>query len=190
MLDTNAAPQEALQRRPAKMPGHVEGYVNNYLRVQFWRVAQSMEWNECINEAWLVWDRVCRKYPNTEPKHKMALFQRAWSNQFHNLSNVNTKNKAEITSSDVADDLDPIDLVPCSDGNQGELFVLIERAPDEVRQVALAMLDAPQDVFELICKMIGQRKTYEANARLCRHIGADYCDLIGKVRRYFSNAAV
>lgn len=129
--------------------GPVEGWMINYNTKNFWRVARSMEWEDLSQEGYLVFMRCSARYPVIDtPQHFMSLFKRAWINQFTDLANRDTDQRAEV--SDFREfDGDEIVTEPIGDTNHnGDLVLMIQQAPSEVRMVLNLFINAPSEMLE------------------------------------------
>lgn len=126
--------------------GPIEGYVVNFLATNYWRVATSMTHADCVQEAYLVFHR-CTRYEVENAKHFMALFKRAWINQFTDLTNNDTKHRAAQLPQDM-EEPDRPEPVGETD-NAGYLRVLVQQAPHEVKLVLNLFLSAPSELLEM-----------------------------------------
>jgi hypothetical protein len=141
---------------------------------------------DVMQEAYLVYRRVVVKYPGLEAPHLMALFKRAWANQFTNLTNLDSEKQRELVSSE---DMDP-GLESASDlDNDGYLRVLLGQAPTEIKQVLKLFLSAPMEVYSLFFD-VNQREynCYKnRNRAINRMLGLDSNrDIMGEVKEYLS----
>lgn len=175
---------------PMTFKGPIEGYVVNFLTSQYWRVAASLEFDDALQEARLVFCEVSLKYPEVEDRHLMALFKTAWSNRFVDLAKKDTKHRQLVSdqgldqetglpvTKDFAGDLD----------TDGMLLLLIEQAPSEVRTVLSLFLNAPSELLELAVnawKFRGRRRA-EGNQMLNECLGLPSgSDPLGTVEEYF-----
>lgn len=188
----------ARPRQPRYVPrfeGAIEGYVVNFLRTNFWRVQGSMEFQDCMQEARYLFLRLADRYGILDtPQHFMALFKRSWHNHFTNLSNTDTKLRAEVSDSQLSmDDGDAtyVSMVERIVGEtecSGYLMVLLQQAPSDVRTVLSFFMVAPKEVVELACDSwrSSGRKKEGGNSMLCQLLGfAPGTDVLGKVADYF-----
>lgn len=132
--------------------GPVEGWVVNQLSrgsLAYWRVERTMSRDEVMQEAYECFLRCCRKFPKSPeydtPQAFMALFKRAWSNQFADLASYDTedRNCCSLEGREAKVPEAPGDLE-----NDGFLLVMIREAPREVRLVLSIFLDAPKELLE------------------------------------------
>jgi len=150
--------------------GPIEGWVVNQLKTQYWRVAGTMGRDDVMQEAYLVFLRCQRKYPEIDTaKHFMALFKTAWSRQFTDFANADTASRIITEMPRVRIDDDYVELEPVGAlDNDGYLAVLLREAPREVNMVLNLFLSAPQEIIEVAlgswngrdkrCKTGGSRK--------------------------------
>lgn len=132
--------------------GGVKGWTINYLTKNAWRVERIMTFDDCMQEANLVFLRVKRAYPRvTEPQHFMALFKTSWTNRFNDLSEENTKIRNNEVLLSLKGAVMPVEDNRVGDmANEGELLVMLRQAPREVRMVLDLMLRAPQEIVDLV----------------------------------------
>jgi hypothetical protein len=133
--------------------GPIEGWIVNYLKANLWRVARTMEFDDCLQEAHLVFLRVQRTYPDVvDPPHFMALFKTSWTRRFADLSNDDSAiREAELHVGGAEDEEGaPLNFQAVGDlANEGELRVLLRQAPREVSMVLNLLLRAPQELLDL-----------------------------------------
>jgi len=130
--------------------GPIEGYVVNFLIRDLWKLEPTYGFHDSLNEAWVVFDRVAKTYPDVEDKHFMALFKRAWANRVIDMAKKATRQREEI----------PVhEIVAESVGdrhNSGYLQVLIKQMPHELASVIRLFLSAPE---ELLSQVTGTRRS-------------------------------
>ena len=69
----------------------MEGWTRKFIARNAWRVGGLYEFDDLLSEAWLVLDKVSRKYTDVSDKHLMALYQRSLYNRFHDLAWENSR---------------------------------------------------------------------------------------------------
>lgn len=170
--------------------GAIEGYVVNTLAKEYWKVQRSMEWEDVMQEAKLVFWQVTTHYPDVEDKHLMALFKTSWQRRFTDLATKDTNSRHVLTESSLTSDDDSpcrIDSVGDSDTN-GMLELMVQQAPNEVRMVLNLLLKAPTELLEMASeawRSSGKRKA-EGNNMINRCLGFPKgTDSLGNVHRYF-----
>ena len=126
--------------------GEYEGWTVNFLKANYWRVASTMEREDALQEARLLFYRLRCKYKVEEPAHFMALFKTSFVRRFHDLSNDNSRHFAHQPSqtTDEAYQRDPIG----STDTDGYLLTLLRQAPREVSMVLSLFLNAPQELLD------------------------------------------
>lgn len=130
--------------------GPIEGWVVNFLKTNYWRVAGSMPREDVMQEAYVVFLRVKRKYPKADAKHFMALFKTAWTRQFTDFANEDTASRVVTEMPRIKVDDDLLEFDPMGDcDNDGYLAVMIRQAPREVAMVINLFLSAPQEILEV-----------------------------------------
>lgn len=136
--------------------GPIEGWVVNFLTKNLWRVSRTMDRDDCMQEAQLVFLRVKRTYPNvTDAPHFMALFKTSWTRRFDDLSCEDSDiRSSELHYEHQADDQDgdaraAVEFVGDVQ-NEGELRVMLRQAPREVTMVLNLLLKAPQEMLDVL----------------------------------------
>ena len=169
--------------------GPVEGWVHNHLRTNFWKVSRSMEFDDALQEARLLYAAVMLKYPDVEDKHFMALFKTSWQRKIVDLAKVDSKVKActpfsAMCSGEGTDYT--FETVGATD-NDGALVVMLRNMPADVRAVISVMLHAPSELVEALMGGTGSKRERDrANRRLCSMVGcAPDRDLVGEVKSHF-----
>jgi len=177
-----------------KWPGPIEGYVMNYLRQNYWRVERSMEYDDCTQEAYIVFMNVVDRYGGANgPKHFMALFKTSWNNRFIDLTNYDSELKKEVLESqhDEQEDgsgvLSQIANLVGDLDHAGYLVRLIDEAPLEVSRVFSLFLNAPPEMVATASSAWtarGKRQKW-GNRMLCKLLGIEEdTDVISAVTSY------
>lgn len=133
--------------------GPIEGWVVNQLsrgKLAYWRVERTLSREEVLQEAYECFLRCCRRFPKSKeyntPQAFMALFKRAWANQFTDLATYDTEDRACLSVDAREIKLDePVGALE----NDGFLGVMIREAPREVQMVLSVFLNAPSELLEL-----------------------------------------
>lgn len=161
--------------------GPVEGYVVNFLTKNHWKIARTCPREDALQEAYCIFLRIKRRYPELDtPQHFMALFKTAWFNQFTDLANLDTRQRAECAMPVDAEG-NEFELTGSTD-NDGMLAVMIREAPREVTMVLSLLLNAPQ---ELLDAALGTGRQ-NACVRVNRLLGLPLeQDTLGNVAEYF-----
>ena len=174
--------------------GPIEGYAVNYITLNLWRVQASCEHADLLQDAWLVYDRCAKKYPDMDtPQHFMALFKRALANHVNDLANRDSATRALIVPITERKDEEGADIelrehVGEMD-NDGMLRVIVRQAPAEVMLVLQLFLNAPAELVEMALSSWNpdSNRRNQGSERLNRLLGlpTDF-DSVGTVRAYFS----
>jgi hypothetical protein len=161
--------------------GPIQGYVANYLHRHLWKVEDSMDWDDCMVEAWIVYDRCAKRYPEVEARHFMALFKTAWTRRFTDLARETTKHRA--TTYDPTTDQRAADT-----DNAGYVCTLVRQAPADVRMVLSLLVNAPSEVLELLSATWASKGAGAANRLVCRWLAlTDNARPLDRTREYFDH---
>lgn len=169
--------------------GPIEGWVVNFLKKNAWRVARTMEFADCIQEAQLVFLRVARTYPDVvDAPHFMALFKTSWTRRFNDLSTDDTnvrQGEVHMEEHEGSAPWQPVGELQ----NDGELQVMLRQAPREVTMVLNLLLKAPQEMLEtLLGSWKGRDRRTKGNGseRINQLLGLPlHQDTLGRVHDYF-----
>lgn len=172
-----------------KFEGEIEGYVANFLHVNHWRVASTVLWQDCEQEAYVVFLRCKRKYKVDNPAHFMSLFKTAWFNCFTDLSNENTAHREMF---DWIEDAVAMPLECAGETeNDGYLATLIRQAPRDVTLVLNLFLNAPQEMLDIALSgwVNGDKRSKsKGSKKINRLLGlSPDQDTMGKVAEYFGD---
>ncbi len=121
-----------------------------------------------------------------DPQHFRALSRTAWVNEFNELSMIATKHRKEVFESDSEDESCCVDVGDLN--NDGELSIMIEQAPSDIKLVLQLMLTATVEVLEMFSSVWKQRdkKKEFGNTHLCEILGLPpKTDIVGKINHYF-----
>lgn len=157
-----------------------KGWIYEYCRDNYWRAMPWYEFDDLLQDAYLTYTRICRRYPQIKRRsHLMRLFQTAFRRYLITLSN---KNDVEVQD---LDELIGSDL----EGQTGSampdqlLRVLISEIPRDVYAVSMILTRdlGDCDPYE---RLMGLRET--TNEYLRRLLGYNYnVDLVARVHQYF-----
>ena len=178
--------------------GAIKGYVINFMRTSYWRVEHTIDREELMQEAWVVFLVCQKKYYGTvsQPQHFMALFKTAWFNHFNDLSNANTKRRTCVYEHETAPafnkdgevDERQHEVVGALE-TDGVLAVMIDEAPKEVTMVLQLLLNAPQELLDMALNSSHTRGRYAngGSRQVSKLLGLP-CDLdpLKMVRDYFA----
>lgn len=160
--------------------GPIEGYAVNYIRKHHWRVAATMEFEDCKQEAYLIFRRVLRLYPHCEPKHFMALFKVAL------LNDMNTWAKRDGVHRELLELHGESITPPWEADGIGNLLIAIRQAPAEVKAVLNLIFNAPQELVDIAISSWRPRAPRPCE-RLCTMLGLDPdLDVLQMTKEYFT----
>ena len=168
----------------------VEPYVHNFLKKHYWKVETLLSYEDALSEAKLQFVRTFSRLEKRNcvvenEKHLMALFKTSWSNHFITLSNKATHERFitpshsaeshEILMNQLSDDSD----------NYGELEIVLQQAPSEIKQVLTMLMNSPAEVVEVIRDCFFSNPS-KSNMLLCRLLGKnpDAVNLVQKTLDY------
>ena len=91
----------------------MEGWTKMFIQKNLWRVEDRYEFDDLISEAWLVLDKVSKRYIDVSEKHLMALYKRSFSNRLHDLATESSRSRFVEFGFNSTDEFpDPADLTP------------------------------------------------------------------------------
>lgn len=153
----------------------VEPYVHNFLKKNYWKVETHLSYEDAVSEAKLQFVRTISRLKKREcvienEKHLMSLFKTSWSNHFITLANKATHERFittsfsaethEIMQAQLSEDLD----------NFGELEIVLQQAPSEIKQVLTMLMNSPAEVLEVVRDCFFSNPS-KSNMLLCRLLG-------------------
>ena len=165
-----------------------DGYITNFLAVNFWRVAALMEYQDAVQEAQLVFVKLVNTYGNVDkPQHFMALFKTSWVNRFNDLSKKATRHRriayGDIYESALEEQAQIYERGV--DYNDGMLSVMMQQAPAEIKSVLRLFLTAPVEVLDTLAKMMDVDGQFN-DKHLCQILGLKKGTKIKqKINNYF-----
>lgn len=171
--------------------GPIAGWTVNHIQANLWRVSRVREREDLLQDAQEVFLRCAARYPDMDtPQHFMSLYQRSWINHVNDLSNDQTKIKAEVGMQRGTSE-EEYDWEPVGDlENDGYFAIKLRQAPNEVKQVLNLFLNAPQEILDLALgswKGRDRRCTTGGSKKICRLLGLpDELDVMQMVSDYFT----
>jgi hypothetical protein len=174
--------------------GPVEGYTVNFLKKNFWRVQAHMEYQDAVQEAQLLFVHLKRKYGCLDtPQHFMAIYKVSLLNEFNEIAARDGKYRKEVSDSQIhaTEDFNYVETMMGVTGdtdNEGMLHIMIQQAPEEVKQVLRLFVETPIEVLEQFARVWKKkgRNMEFGNHHLCHLLKIkEGTDLVGKVRAYF-----
>lgn len=173
--------------------GPIEGWTVNYTHPLFWRVENIMEWKDVLQEAYIVFLRCQAKYPVMDTaQHFMSLYKTAWTRHFIDMTNTATALRQMVPHKyDLDDGEDMVSAEPVGDtDNDGAVSILVAQAPEEVRRVITLMLNAPQELLDVLLadwKGHDARRKDGGGKRINQALGLPLeVDVYRMVREYFT----
>lgn len=174
----------------------IRGYVKNFLRTNYWRVENILEWEDAEQEAMfllvIMEKRLIKNGKDATivtPQQYMAFFKMAFINHFNTLSKRDTRYKCVITESSFNnDDEDDFLISDCiEDTNVGFLECVADQAPSEVKAVLNLILNAPKELLEAVSMALN--KDLMDNSVLCRLLDYDpkEVNVVELTKTYFNN---
>ncbi len=131
-----------------KFDGAIESYVKNFLKKNLWRVASTLDYEDAMQEAYLVFMILKTRYGTTDtPQHFMGLFKTSWTRRFHDLSTVDSKYRGRIYFLTEEEEEIRKDEVAGDSDTDGLLSILLSEAPEEIRKLMTVMLSIPQTLL-------------------------------------------
>lgn len=152
-------------------PGVAEGYAINQMRANLWRMHDRETLSDLVNEAWLIYKKIHSRYAREtdSPKWLMALFAVALQNRITDLARKSSRRSNcevaddELVNVAASDRFEPIDSVL-------QLITAIENAPSEIRAALLVLLNAPDELLNMI-QAAARRSPRRASRIMCYLIG-------------------
>lgn len=188
--------RERLSFRPEFDPV-ISGWAVNHLRTNYWRVAGHYEFEDMIQEAWLVFATCRDSYPHVnEARHFTSLFKTAFRNRIHDLS-YGCSNEKGVVADEGDDGLcyeEVLANIVGNTPNAGFATVLLNEIPKELKTLLNAMCDeAMRGVFHTPMERFdtgnGLSRRQTTNQYWCGLLGfdSDRVDLVGMLLSYFGS---
>ena len=152
----------------------VKPYVLNFLKTNYWKVQNLMEFEDAVGEAQLqFWRTVLRLQTRhciiENENHLMSLFKTSWSRHFITLANKSTMTVPIVQSND--EELNYIETTVIGDlDNDGYAQAVVSTAPDEIRQVLMLMQKIPADTLEQLVELVERDQLDTANMIVSRYL--------------------
>lgn len=171
--------------------GPIEGWTVNFMKKNYWRVERTQTRDDVLQEARLVFLRCKQRYAEVEtPQHFMALYKRAWANEFTDLANADTASRVLVQPQTYRTESGEQLVEQSGDtDNDGTLSVMLRQAPAEVTMVLNLFLSAPQEILDLALgswKGRDKRCRTGGSKRICKMLGLPpELDVLKVVEDYF-----
>lgn len=139
----------ALERKALWEPawkGPIEGWTVNFTAKNLWRVAPLYEFEDLIQDAYTVFLRCVRAYPEVfEPAHFMSLYQRSVMRHVIDLSNCRSaERQVRPPKGELREELRERIAQPSKDLQEVDLNLLLEDAPKALQDFAEAFYALPR----------------------------------------------
>lgn len=143
------------------------GWMKQNAAKQYWRVAPWINLDDLIQDGYLCWFIVRRKYPDVESKaNRMALFKRVFNNHLHNLANARTRNP-ELAFAGVQEEVDrKLEKTSCE---TAEMLTMIAEAPTPIRRLLKVIMADPTRL----------RPSYKTDGLVRETLNERLCSLVG-----------
>ena len=154
------------------------GWAINFIRKNRWRCESLHEFEDLLQDAYLVFRRVRASYPQiTEPKHFMALYKTAMSNALIDKARYKKQMNEVLVCENIYDEQSelPSERIVGENNNEGYLKVLLDELPEEAKLVLKALSDdkilealRKSDSRSALAKQAGIPKQFEnLNMKFC-----------------------
>lgn len=131
-----------------KFEGAVEGYVKNFLKKNLWRVAATMEFEDAMQEAYLLFLILKEKYgPTDTPQHFMSLYKSSWTRRFNDLSTVDFRHRDKLVELTEEEEAYRKEHVIGDADTYGYLTALMGKAPEELRLIFSLILSTSSPIL-------------------------------------------
>lgn len=114
----------------------MERWTIRYISKNLWRMHGRYEFDDLMSEAWLVFDKVSRKYIDVSERHLMSLYSRSLANRLHDLARESTK--ADFVDTDWSGNDDPLAFDEFAEAGS-------------VNSIAAKAIDAGEVVAQVYC---------------------------------------
>ncbi len=166
-----------------KWEGVVSGWTANFIRRNHWRCDALHEFDDLMQDAFLVFLKICDKYPRViEERHFVALYKRAITNQFHDRA-LYMKRK-RVLHQDTAQDVSELYTGRIGElTNGGYAAALLNEAPEELK-LALEVFIKNPEALRTPAKA-KERQNLNSKLRKALGLGEGY-DFVGELKALFS----
>lgn len=166
-----------------------EGYTLNFIKKNYWKVRNSMEFEDVLQQAYSVFLTCVEKYKDVEQKHLMALYKRMLYNEFVDLAKIDSclKNQ-QSTCEHEGEELDYFNTIVDRSQPSAIFLLKVKDAPDELKTIINTILNAPLEVLQTVESAWSgrnKRKKYQNNM-LCELFGINKKrDIVMEIKNYF-----
>jgi hypothetical protein len=164
--------------------GVYKRYAQKLIQKDLWKYAKlGFTQEDMMQEAWCCFDFCVHKYTVKEPRHFMALYKRRIFCQFWLLARASFRESFIVHGKPDDENSSKIDVETIGrnlrDYNSGPLKVLLEEAPQEIKAVVNAIVNAPSDLVDEFFS-----NNIVTNKDICRFFGYNPKKDLGKALGY------
>ena len=174
--------------------GPIQGWTVNFCHANLWRVASTQEWDDLMQESFLVYLRVKNRYTEIEtPQHFMALYKRAWIHHFTDLAYKDSHQRHVVSENSLTPEGEESSFEAIGElHHDGDLAIMLKQAPNEILMVLNLFLNAPTELIEVaLASWSGKDRRCKAGGskQICKMLGlpADL-DVMEMLADYFQPA--
>lgn len=154
--------------------GSFKRYALKLIQKNLWKYANlGFTEDDLMQEAWVHFDFCVKRYVVKTPQHFMALYKKRLHCQFWLLAKASSKENKRVRDEDMV--IDALEHKGEHEYNNGPLKILLEKAPQEMKDVLNALINAPAELVDglLVKKNITNRDLkevigYDPKEYICR----------------------
>ena len=145
--------------------GPVRGWALKHIRNHQWRCDRMHGQDDLLQEAHLIFMKLCHRYPRASPAQFMALFKTSLTNYINDRSSSLQRKQAVMV--ELNEDVSSLFAESIGETtNSGYLAVLLSEAPDELHMALTLMAENPQ-----LLRTENKSAPESLNAKLRRILG-------------------
>lgn len=145
----------------------VRGFIFNQARENLWRVASFYELDDLVQDGFMCWVRIVRRYPDVRTtKRRMPLFKTAFINHIHNLARTKSRRVELVNAASLEIGAFEAMCEQADASADPDIGFIITQLPQAILAVVLRMIDGTEPYRRHID---GTRET--SNERYCRIAG-------------------
>lgn len=157
-----------------KWEGHIRGWATNFIRKNQWRCDRLHDFDDLLQDAYLVFLKIQERYPRVvHPPHFMALYKRALSNQFHDMSRLRRKLRTAFVDTCAETALEHHTEAPDT-----YLEAIIAEAPEAAKLAIKLIMDRPDLLRQETTSL---RENLNMKLRRILGVGEEF-DFAGSIR--------
>jgi hypothetical protein len=157
--------------------GVFKRYAHKFIQKNAWKYTNlGLGPEDLMQEAWICFDFCVKKYTVQTPQHFMVLYMKRIHDQFWLLSRRSAKENLRIK--DEEESAKVLSNEGKHDYNHGYLRILLEQAPDEIKEVLKALISAPSELLDefflkkrIVSSDIRKILGYPQQKALCKALG-------------------